>query len=60
MKSNRPYARFFDNTSMLDVALDEFEYCLWGHISIMAKRIDLNFSHRIEGDYIILTMSKEL
>lgn len=58
MKSNRPYARFFDNNSMLDVSLDEFEVYLWEHISIMAKRINLDFSYRIEGNHVLLTLSK--
>jgi hypothetical protein len=58
MKSNRPYARFFKNNSMLDVSLEEFELCLWQHISIMAKRINLDFTYRIEGNHVFLTLSK--
>jgi len=58
MKCNRPYAHYFDDDSMLGVSLDEFETCLWQHISIMARRIDLNFSYRIEGDSVLLHLSK--
>jgi hypothetical protein len=58
MKCNRPYARYFDDNAMLGVSLGEFEACLWQHIIILAKRIDLDFSYRIEGDSVLLNISK--
>jgi hypothetical protein len=58
MKCNRPYARYFDNNAMLGVSLDEFETCLWQHISIMARRIELDFSYRIKNDSVLIELSK--
>jgi hypothetical protein len=52
MQSNRPYSEYFKNGPMLGVSLDEFESCLWGHIIMLADRIDLNFKFNIEGDRI--------
>lgn len=58
MKCNRPYARYFDGDSMMGVSIDEFETCLWQHISIMARRIGLNFTYRIESESVLLNLSK--
>jgi len=57
MRFNRPYARFFANDPMLGVSVEEFERFLWDHITIMAKRIDLNFIYQVEGDFISATLS---
>lgn len=53
MQSNRPYLEYFKNGPMLGVSLDEFESCLWGHIIILADRIELIFKYKIEGDQIL-------
>ncbi|MCK4661851.1 MAG: T9SS type A sorting domain-containing protein [Bacteroidales bacterium] len=56
MRSNRPYAEYF-NYPMLDVTLEEFESCLWGHIVILFDRIDLDFVYHIEGNSIMYSLS---
>ena len=58
MHCNRPYARFFDENAMLGISLDEFETCLWHHIAFMARRIGLDFSYRIEGNLVMLSLSQ--
>ena len=57
MRSNRPYATYFKDGSMLGVSIDEFERCLWGHIAILAARIGLDFKYKIQGDQINSTLS---
>ncbi len=57
MKSNRPYAEYFNNGPMLGVTLEEFERCLWPHIVILFDRINLDFVYHIEGDSIMSSLS---
>jgi hypothetical protein len=57
MRSNRPYASYFNDGPLLGVTVDEFESCLWKHIGIMARRIGLDFVYRVEGDQITSTLS---
>ncbi len=57
MRFNRPYAPFFANDPMLGVSIEEFESFLWDHITIMAKRIELDFIYQVEGDFISATLS---
>ena len=61
IKSNRPYSEYFSKKgSMLGVTLYEFERCLWGHIQIMFKSIDIDFEYHIKDDFVeaILSLSK--
>jgi len=57
MRSNRPYRSYFKDGPMLDVSIDEFERCLWGHIAILADRVGLLFKYRIEGDQITSSLT---
>ena len=57
MKSNRPYAEYFNNGAMLGVTLEEFERYLWSHIVIMFNRINLDFAYHIEGNSIMYSLS---
>ncbi len=57
IKSNRPYSEYFKNGQMLGVTLDEFEKCLWGHIQIMLKSIDIDFEYHVKGDFIEAKLS---
>jgi hypothetical protein len=38
---------------MLGVVVEEFEACLWGHITIQADRVGLIFKYKIVDDQII-------
>jgi len=57
IKSNRPYSEYFKNGSMLGVTLYEFEKCLWGHIQIMFKSIDIDFEYHVKGDFVLVILS---
>lgn len=57
MKSNRPYAEYFNNGPMLGVTLEEFERCLWPHIVILFDRINLDFAYNIENDSIMYSLA---
>ena len=57
VKSNRPYSVYFKNGQMLGVTLDEFEKCLWGHIQIMLKSIDIDFEYDVNGDFVEAILS---
>jgi len=57
MKFNRAYERYFKNGPVLGVTIDEFEKYLYSHIVIMCDNIDLDFVYRIEGDFVISSMS---
>ena len=53
MQSNRPYKVYFQNDDMLGVTVEEFESCLWGHITILADRVGIKFKYKIVDDQII-------
>jgi hypothetical protein len=53
IKVNRPYKPYFRDGSMLEVTIDEFEKCLWGHIQLMILSINVDFKYHIGEDFVI-------
>lgn len=57
---NSPYNVYFKNGQILGVTLDEFEKCLWGHLQLMLKSIDIDFEYHVKDNSIeALLSSKE-
>jgi hypothetical protein len=56
-RSNRPYKEYYRNGPMLGVTLDEFERYFWGHVAIMAGKLNINYDYEIKEDEIISTLS---
>ena len=52
-KSNRLYK----NGPMLDVTIEEFEKYFWGHVVIMASKINIDFKYEIRENEVIQTFS---
>ena len=56
-KSNRPYKIYYKDGPMLGVTIDEFEKYFWGHVAIMATKINIDFKYEIKEDEVIQTFS---
>jgi hypothetical protein len=56
-KCNRPYKDYYKNGPMLGVTLDEFERYFWGHVAIMAGKLNMDYKYEIKEDEIISTLS---
>ncbi|MGZ2369236.1 hypothetical protein ACXR6G_05590 [Ancylomarina sp. YFZ004] len=56
-KSNRPYKKYYKDGPMLGVTIDEFERYLWGHVAIMARKINIDFEYEIKDDEVLLIFS---
>ena len=56
-KSNRPYKVYYKDGPMLSVTIDEFEKYFWGHVAIMASKINIDFKYEIKEDEVIQTFS---
>ena len=56
-KSNRPYKDYYKNGPMLGVTMDEFEKYLYGHVVIMANKINIKYQYEIREDDILMTFS---
>lgn len=52
VRFNRPYAEYFKNGPQLGVSLEEFEKFLYGHITILLERKDIDFKYHIHGEEI--------
>ncbi len=57
IKANRPYESYFTEGDMLGVTIDEFERCLWGHVQLMLKLIDIEFDYFADGEFVELTLT---
>jgi hypothetical protein len=58
-KSNRPYKIYYKDGPMLGVTIDEFEKYLFGHVAIMASKINIDFKYEITEDEVLQTFSYE-
>ena len=56
-ESNRPYKGYFENGPMLGVTIDEFEKYLYGHVAIMASKINIDYKYEIKEDEVMQTIS---
>ena len=57
IKTNRPWDVYFKEGPVLGVTLKEFELCYLSHVIILLDSIDLNFEYKVEGNYLISTVS---
>ncbi len=57
VKSNRPYKDYYKDGPMLGVTLDEFEKYFWGHVAIMAGKLNMDFKYEIKEDEVIQTVT---
>jgi hypothetical protein len=58
MKWTRPYSEMFGDGPVLGVSLEEFESFLYGHITILTKRIGIEFKYDIKGDTVFCTLKR--
>lgn len=56
-KSNRPYKIYYEDGPLLGVTINEFEKYFWGHVAIMASKINIDFKYEIKEDEVIQTFS---
>ena len=56
-KWNRPYKVYYKNGSMLGVSLDEFEKYLYGHVAIMASKLNIDSKYEISENEVIHTLT---
>lgn len=56
-KSNRPYKVYYKNGPMLGVTLDEFEKYFWGHVAIMASKLNMESKCEITENEVIHTLT---
>lgn len=56
-KSNRPYKVYYENGPQLNVTIEEFEKYFWGHVVIMASKINIDFKYEIRENEVIQTFS---
>ncbi len=56
-KSNRSYKIYYKDGPMLGVTIDEFEKYLFGHVAIMASKINIDFKYEIKEDEVLQTFS---
>ena len=57
LKSNRPYKEYYKDGPMLGITLDEFEKYFWGHVAIMASKLNMDFKYEINEDEVIQTVT---
>ena len=57
LKSNKPYKDYYKDGPMLGVTLDEFEKYLFGHVAIMASKLNMDFKYEIKEDEVIQTLT---
>jgi len=57
LKSNRPYSTYFNNGPIIGVTIEEFEKCIWGHLELMWRELEIEFEYQIEGDFVECTLS---
>jgi hypothetical protein len=54
---NRPWVEYFKDGFFYSTSLQDFESFIFGHLVIMAKRIDLLLNYEYKGeDYVIVTI----
>ena len=58
MRWNRAYSSYFGNEPVLGVSIEEFEGYLYGHVTIMTKRIGIYFKYDIKGDSVLGTIKR--
>jgi hypothetical protein len=51
-RANRPYIRYFNSGYMVDVTVDEFEMCLWGHLKLMLKSLGIELNYKVVEDHM--------